>query len=370
MLKSSRNTRAAPIEVLVATPFGAGGRGGIDRLMDTVRTEASAGRIPGCRVRIGATRGPGSLLLSPFYLAVFLVRMALLRAAGRLDVVHINLASHGSAHRKAAIGRVASWLGLPYVVHLHGSRFRGFFDAAHPRTQAKVRRLFADAARVLVLGRIWRDYVTERIPEAGAQVTLLPNATAAFGPRERQEPIEGERLRILFLGQLGARKGVADLISALAGIADLDAWETVIAGDGAVDEARRRAASLGIASRIAFPGWTDPAGTRHLLETSDILVLPSYDENLPMSVIEGMSAGLAVLATPVGAVEDILADEQTGLLVAPGDVEALTRQLRRLVTDAPLRQRLGEAAAEFHRQNLELEAYGRRLADIWLNASR
>src|SRR5690606_24284214 len=75
------------------------------------------------RAHFGTTRGHGSIWLSPFYLAAFLARLIGRKAIGRVDLVHINLSSDGSARRKAIVGKVAQCLGVPYVIHLHGSRF-------------------------------------------------------------------------------------------------------------------------------------------------------------------------------------------------------------------------------------------------------
>ena len=355
------------VNVLIATPFGSGGRGGIDRLMDALRDGTRDDRFEGCQLWFGATRGPVPLLLSPIYFVLFCLRMTILRLLGRLDVLHLNLAAHGSAHRKAALGRFASWLGVPYVIHLHGSRFRSFLGAASPATRAKMRLFFGDAGRVVVLGRVWRDYVADNLPEARDRIVVLPNATGAFTTPRSRTP--RERVRILFLGQLGERKGVRDLVSALDGLRDLEGWDAVIAGDGEVEDTRRRVSELALASRVTLPGWVDVEQARALLADADILVLPSYDENLPMSVIEGMSAGLAVITTPVGAVEDIIQDDVTGLLVPPGDVAALSAGLRRLVSDKPLRDRLGAAAVAFHREHLEIGAYDRRIAQIWRAAA-
>ncbi len=71
---------------------------------------------------------------------------------------------------------------------------------------------------------------------------------------------------------------------------------------------------LGIEDRVVLPGWVGPSEVAELIAASDVLVLPSFDENLPMSVIEGMAAGLAIIATPVGAVKDIIIDGRTGIL--------------------------------------------------------
>ena len=83
-----------------------------------------------------------------------------------------------------------------------------------------------------------------------------------------------------------------------------------------------------------------------------------------------MASGLAIVATPVGAVEDIVTDGKTGLLVPPGDVDALTVALRRLVADGELRQRLGAAALAVHRERLDIELYAATLAGLWISAAR
>jgi glycosyltransferase involved in cell wall biosynthesis len=153
---------------------------------------------------------------------------------------------------------------------------------------------------------------------------------------------------------------VPQLVEALAGIAKSNpelSWRAVIAGDGAVEETRQAIADAGLADRITIPGWVGPADADRLLRAADILTLPSFDENLPMSVIEGMAHGLAVVATPVGAVEDILADDRTGLLVPPGDAAALAEALKRLLREPDTRARLGSAARAFHAAHLEITPY-------------
>ncbi len=362
-----------PPTVLVATPLGRGGRGGIDRLMDGLRDALGPdgtgdGRLGRWTVRFGTTRGQGSIWASPVYLAAFLVELAGCKALGRVDLLHINLSSDGSARRKAIVGKAARGLGVPYVIHLHGSRFRTFFDGATPQVQASARKLIGGAARVIVLGRVWRDFIAARVPEARDRIVILPNASDAM-PDVAGAGGPGP-LRILFLGRVGARKGVPELVEALHAISDLADWRAVIAGDGDVAETRQRIEALGLSSRVDVPGWAGPDEARALLRSSHILVLPSFDENLPMSVIEGMSAGLAVIATPVGAVEDIVRDGETGLLVPPGDAPALAAALRRVVTDAPLRIRLGKTARDFHRTNLDMADYVGRLAAIWSEAVR
>ena len=98
--------------------------------------------------------------------------------------------------------------------------------------------------------------------------------------------------------------------------------------------------------RLKFTGWVGPSGKRALLEHAAVYALPSYDEGLPLSLLEAMSAGVPVVASPVGGIPEVLADGASGFLVAPGDKGALERALRRLLTERALAARMGAAARE------------------------
>jgi glycosyltransferase involved in cell wall biosynthesis len=121
---------------------------------------------------------------------------------------------------------------------------------------------------------------------------------------------------------------------------------------------------------VDLPGWVGPEEARRLLLEGDILVLPSFEENLPMSVVEGMAYGLSVVTTPVGAIEDIIEHGKTGLLVPPGDSAALAAALERLLAEPALRAQLGQAAQAFQREHLEIGKYYARLLDIWRSGAK
>ncbi len=336
--------------------------------MDAIRCVLGADTPHELRIVFGSTRGRGPLLLSPLFLGAFLLRMTGLRLVGRCDLVHVNLASAGSTARKLIIIMAARALGIPYVVHLHGALYRDFFVEAPPALQRRIRRAFGGAARVIVLGGTWRDFTVETLGVSPECVAIMPNAVPI--PSCAREPDPDGVTRFLFLGRLGERKGSRALVAALARLKDRPGWRAVLAGDGEIEQTRCAVEGAGLEARVEVPGWLGPGETAARLAGSDILVLPSFAENLPMSVIEGMAAGLAIVATPVGATPDIVKDGETGLIVPPGDVEALAAALVRLIEDGALSQRLGEAAERFHRHNLEIGAYVRNLHSLWREAAQ
>ena len=364
---SSNNTNVQPenINVLIATPLGIGGKGGIDRMTDKFRAELERNPLPGIDVTILPTRGQKHIVLSPFCFFLFITRMISMRWHKRLDLLHINLASHGSTYRKLIVATIARIIRVPYVIHLRGALFHEFYENSPNILRVYITKFFNQASGIIVLGTVWRDFVTSHFPDVNCKISILPNSTPGIEKRH----IGGkENLVILFLGEVGERKGVPQLIDALKYLEGMPSWKAVLAGNGDIDGTRSRIIQLGLEHRIHLAGWKNPSEVADLISRSDILVLPSFAENLPNSIIEAMASGLAVVATPVGAIEDIIVNEETGLLIPPGDVQALAVALERLIQDRVLRQRIGSAAAEFHKKNLEISVYATALGNLWRRA--
>jgi len=335
--------------------------GGIDRLMDEVRRRVSTA-APDLDIKFLTTRGPGHILLSPFYCSAAAIALIWYRLARGRCVCHVNLASFGSTLRKLFLTRLATRLGHATVIHLHGAMFHDYYRGVGASQQSRIDRMFRDARRVIVLGSVWRTFVAETFQLPDLRVLILPNASAARPPRA-PEAVPPE---ILFLGRLGERKGVPVLIEALGRLAEsgLD-WRAVIAGDGDATPYRAEVDRSGLSARVSFPGWLGEAEADAHLSRAALLVLPSEAEGLPMAVIEAFAWGVPVISTPVGSTPDILHDGVEGLMVPVGDAEALAAALERLIADPDLRGQLGANARAYFEQNLDFDPYMEKLAACW-----
>ena len=357
------------LRVLMATPFGRGGRGGMDSLTDLVIE--TLGCAPGLSVRgrAVATYGPENKLLMPFVFFGCLFRVAYAKLRGQADVLHINVAWAGSVYRKAVLALFARALGVPYVVHIHGSRFHETWPSPRAAMRRVVDEMLMHSASIVVLGRYWSDHVVKNLPSVANKVHILPNATRSVARRGRNERGERRRVRITFLGALGARKGSLLLIEALSRLTYLPQWEATIAGNGDVAGHLVFAGKYGVAQRLNFPGWLDRDGVDKLLSRTDIFVLPSFAENLPMAIIEAFAHGVPVISTPVGSIPDVVEPGVTGLLTPAGDVDALTKALRQLLEAPDLRVSMGNAARQVHAERFEISTYVECLTEIWRKAA-
>jgi glycosyltransferase involved in cell wall biosynthesis len=131
---------------------------------------------------------------------------------------------------------------------------------------------------------------------------------------------------VLFLGRIGERKGTFDLIRAAERLKAIDV-RFLIAGDGDVERANAAIRAADLTNQVEVLGWVDDQRVVELLGHSDLYALPSYDEGLPMGILEAMASGLPIISTPVGGIPDAVIDGANGYLIEPGDSEALADRI-------------------------------------------
>jgi glycosyltransferase involved in cell wall biosynthesis len=266
------------------------------------------------------------------------------------------------------LAAIARLVGVPYVVHIHSGRFPKFWKEARP-TVARAMDTFLDrSSAIIVLGREFENLVVTRVPSAHGRIRLMYNATPSRRARDGREAAQG-KLHLTTLGLLGPNKNTTQLIEALGNLRYRSDWVATIAGNGEVLKARAQVNKLGIAERVDVPGWIDQNQVQRLLEQTDIFLLPSLSEGVPMAILEAFSFGIPVIATAVNSIPEVVQDGRNGLLIPPGDLQALVDAMSRLLDDAELRHRLGQQAFQDHAAFYELTAYTKRLKKVWQEAA-
>jgi glycosyltransferase involved in cell wall biosynthesis len=356
--------------VLIVTPGGLEHGGGIGRQMGYF-LRAYRAREQTLRYRVVDSRGPWYIGSSPLFVAGAIIYFGcaiLTLVQARLSsrcVAHVNITGRGSTIRKIILLTVARAIGLRYVLHLHDYDYAEYYRGQGAFLKKLIATMFRRAMAVVVLGRRELELVSQTLRLSSDQMIVLHNAVPDPLPDHNGTPSTGKPCHLLFLGHLSARKGVHDLLQALGSpMMRHRRWRATLAGGGPIDEYRRAAEDLGILDRVCFPGWVDEIGASALYADGDVLVLPSYAEGLAMSVLEGMSHGLAVITTPVGAHSEVIEPEVSGILVSPGNVAALAEALVRVIEDESLRRRLGRGARDRFLQGFDVRRYAARLEQL------
>lgn len=255
----------------------------------------------------------------------------------RASLVHIHVAAQNSMWRKLPIVVLAKLMRKPYILHLHAASEGSVFEQT---PLWLVRFLFLLSYRVIVLSDSWERIVKEHVPHARVTVIHNPVCRPPLPSTEKSSPI------VFYAGKLEPRKGFIDLLEAAAEVLNhFPGVKFCFAGHGQIEEAKAKSRNLGIEASVSFLGWLGAEEVAEYYRRATIFCLPSYDEGLPMAVIEAMSYSLPVLTTPVGGLPDLISDGVDGLFARPGDVDAITHQLLGLLRNPDRATRIGRNAA-------------------------
>lgn len=273
-------------------------------------------------------------------LAATLARMPIERLRGR-KVLHVHTASGKSFVRKSFIMRYGRMLGYKIVYHCHGAESKEYFQRIGlPKAKSVLRRTSA----VVVLSESWKDYFESTFDLDNVHVIYNPIAL----PESPRMPDSQTPLQLLFLGRFGDRKGIFDLLDVIA--SNQDRWRGRVylraGGDGEIDRFHETVRKAGIADMVEFIGWVSGEDKDKAFEASHILILPSYNEGLPISVLEGLAYGKPIISTPVGGIPEVVETGANGVLVAPGDKKALTEAIDAYLQDPELVGRHGRASRD------------------------
>lgn len=351
------------------SPGGLRGRGGMGRFLAYLLPVLQH-RHPDLRCRVVDTYGPGPFALMPFWFAAALMQLIWQALWKQADLVHIHMAAFGSTARKLLIAVLAQRLGLLVLLHLHGAELAEFTDRLAPRYRRWLIGGLNRAEGLVVIGHYWQNYLIGTLGIPLEKVAVIPNGVPDPGWHRETRPMdagnEPSPCQLLALGELGPRKGTPEILAALAspGVRER-AWSAVLAGNGPVAHYQTEAQRLGLETRIRLPGWVDSEHAWRLLSQSDVLLLPSRLEGLPVAILEAMASGVAVITTPVGAIPDAITDGETGLLTPVGDATALSAAIIRLLDDQTLRTRLAAAARRRFEEQFTIERTADHLAKLY-----
>lgn len=198
---------------------------------------------------------------------------------------------------------------------------------------------------VFCLNSTERDWLLEHSWCHAENLTVVANGVEEeyFSTPHPERPAE----RLIFVAHWLPRKGIHDLVEAFTSLASANpALQLLCAGTGHSVEAVKTAFPPSVRDRVHVFPRVDRVEMLALLRSADIFVFPSAFEGFSGALLEGLAAGLAVVATPVGAAPDLLEHGRNALVVPYGDAEALVRSVQALIDDVTLRTRLSHAAAE------------------------
>ncbi len=247
-------------------------------------------------------------------------RLALKMATDKnVKILHLHTAADGSFYRKSLLVKLGHRMGRKVVLHVHASRFKDFYNEASIKKKQRILKTLNSVDVLIVLSVSWKEWFTS-LGVSQSKIVVLHNITS-YPVKIDSARVNDGKVHFLFMGEIGQRKGVFDILRALVKHRkELEGKLELRIGGNKNEEELKKAIQDGcLQNMVKFEGWVGGDKKLQLLNWADVFILPSFNEGLPISILEAMSYGHPVISTPVGGIPEVVENGRNGILVTPGN---------------------------------------------------
>ncbi|MDK0686289.1 glycosyltransferase family 4 protein [Clostridium perfringens] len=256
------------------------------------------------------------------------------------DIVHIHMASRGSFLRKSILLLIAKYFNKKVVIHMHGAEFMIFYEKESNKIYQRYIRYILDKSDcIFALSDKWKENLGEITNIK--KIKVINNSIIIPNKKDKKY----NKNIMLFLGRVGERKGIFDILDVIPNIVkENDDLKFIIGGDGEVDKAIEVCKKNNIDKYVEFVGWVDGNKKENLLKLASIYILPSYNEGMPMSILEAMSYSIPIISTYVGGIPELIKNGKEGILINAGNKYELEEAIKELINSEEKKSSMGKCA--------------------------
>ena len=321
------------------------------------------------KIKFIPTHKEGNKLYKMFYFFVSLIKIDFNLLFRKYDIAHIHVSERGSIFRKCIVINHIKFLSkkTKIVLHHHGAEFNDFYNTLNLKKKQKIQKMLKTADINIVLSNRLISTIKDKQPEA--KVEVLYNAVNTY--EKNMYNVDGNI--ILFLGRLGERKGVYDLINVLKDIKSQLEEKNIkvyLCGDGEVDKVKKVVEELGLSKIVEYVGWIGKKEKEQILKSTIINVLPSYNEGLPMTILETMAYGIPNISTNIASIPEVIINEKNGFLITPGDKNSIKLRIMELIENKEKRMTMSKNAYNTILNNFSLDKNVEKLKKIYIRKEK
>ena len=295
-------------------------KGGVSSVVQSLMTEMER---RGNRVKLYSTYVDTihpllRVIYSLFRIFSFVVRLQ----PFKYDVFYLHACAFGSFYRKFFYVMLLSLFRKPVILHQHAADLEIFLNK-NKFNKRLGQWVFGASSKIFVLSENMRVITKEVTDNENIIIIENPIRIPEFARSDDAQP--QEKVKFVFLGEIGKRKGIYDLIQALSRLTDeqRSSIHLDIGGNKELDTLTSMIRQYGLENTCTVHGWVDGDKKQRLLKEASVFVLPSYFEGVPIAILEAMSYELPVISTNVAGIPEIVLHQYNGLIIEPGDIECL-----------------------------------------------
>lgn len=277
------------------------------------------------------------------------------------DIVHIHMSEKGSVYRKNIVILLSKLFKCKILIHMHGAEFEKWYLSLTEKKRCYVKKIINRADCILILGEYWESFISSLLDNQ-SKLKVLYNAVPVKNINQYNE----NATNLLFLGAVIQRKGIYDLLDVFARIDSLldKNIRLLIYGPDFDKKIEGEIKNRNLEERVIYKGWLDSSNQDEVFSNIVLNVLPSYNEGLPMTVLETMAYGIPSITTRIAAIPEAVNDKN-GYLIDPGDKTALETAILNGLNNRKLCKAKSEEAYKTAKNNFSIEHHLNELMKIY-----
>lgn len=290
----------------------------------------------------------------------------------RPDIIHIHTASYWSFWENAMYSLLSKVFCKKVIIHIHGGLFYKFYKDSNIFVKFLVRKVLGLPEYIIVLSSKWKSLLMDiacaqtRLED---RIVVLENFVdfSRFAHFQRELDVSGDIINVLFVGGVGAKtKGIYDVLKVIPLV--VKECKNVLFSFVACGNIERFDLFGNKETYISHARFLDYVSDDEKIKVfvnSDIFVLPSYSEGLPITMLEAMAGGLPIIATSVGSIPEVIEEGKNGFLIEVSDYHALAEKILFLAKDKKLRREMAMNNLNKIREQYDQSVVMRRLDSLY-----
>lgn len=310
------------------------------------------------------TETSGTTIKKIRYTAKGMIKVLKTLLLKNIDIVHVHMAERGSVFREGIVVILGKIFRSKVVIHMHGATFEEWFLRQNKFIKQIIKFIINLTDVFIVLGEFWREFFEEIIND-NSKIKVLHNAVSI--PERRM--YNQKSCNIIFLGMIIERKGVYDLLNAINKIRDKipRSIKVKLYGSDKNCNIEEKIRNYNLSNIVSYCGWLTNENKESCFKDTMINVLPSYNEGLPMTILETMAYGIPNISTSIAGIPEALSNKKDGILIKPGDIDGLESALITLINDSELREKYSVNSYKHVSSKFDISYHIKLLKDIYKN---
>lgn len=285
------------------------------------------------------------------------------------DLIHIHSSFGPSFYRKLPFIYMASQAKIPIINHIHGADFDEFYVKASTKKKDLIKKVYGKCSKLIALSAEWKKQLSTIVP--ASKIIIIENYSVLYEDAFQERQKRSCNNQVLFLGELGKRKGCYDIPAVAKLVAEeIPHVKFLLCGTGnETDEKaiRKLIKEKNVETNFVFAGWIRNEKKDRALRDSDIFFLPSYNEGMPMSILDAMGYGLPIVSTDIGGIPQIVRNGENGYILSPGDIRAMSDVIRYLLQHPDKSKLMGKESMKIINNKFSLQIHEKKLSQLYSN---